>query len=128
MFSQSSESESSLASAWELCSCPECAFTDHYEFMRAIGRGAYGQVVLARHHPTGAEVAVKVLKWVPENISVFSKPSVLMTLEHPSVTQLFQVIGTKKHIYMVMEHAGGGELLEHIARGMQEEEARRVFR
>uniref|UniRef100_A0A8D2AJL1 Protein kinase domain-containing protein n=1 Tax=Sciurus vulgaris TaxID=55149 RepID=A0A8D2AJL1_SCIVU len=38
----------------------ECAFTDHYEFVRAIGRGSYGQVALARHRPTGAEVAVKV--------------------------------------------------------------------
>uniref|UniRef100_A0A8D2B375 Protein kinase domain-containing protein n=1 Tax=Sciurus vulgaris TaxID=55149 RepID=A0A8D2B375_SCIVU len=37
-----------------------CAFTDHYEFVRAIGRGSYGQVALARHRPTGAEVAVKV--------------------------------------------------------------------
>ncbi|XP_047410231.1 sperm motility kinase 2B-like [Sciurus carolinensis] len=128
MFSQSSESESRSASAWGLRSRPERAFTDHYEFVRAIGHGAYSQVVLARHRPTGAEVAVKVLELVPENIPVFSEPSVWMSLEHPSVAQLFQVIGTKKHIYMVMEHAGGGELLQHIARGMQEEEARRVFR
>uniref|UniRef100_A0A8D2B2G1 Protein kinase domain-containing protein n=1 Tax=Sciurus vulgaris TaxID=55149 RepID=A0A8D2B2G1_SCIVU len=42
-----------------------CAFTDHYEFVRAIGRGSYGQVALARHRPTGAEVAVKVQEVVP---------------------------------------------------------------
>ncbi|MBZ3879402.1 Sperm motility kinase 2B [Sciurus carolinensis] len=106
----------------------ESAFTDHYELVRTIGHGAYGQVVLAPHRHTGAEVVAKVLELVLENIPVFSEPNVLMTLEHPNVVQLFQVIGTEKHIYMVMEHAGGGDLQEHIARGMQEEEARRVFR
>ncbi|XP_047410313.1 sperm motility kinase 2B-like [Sciurus carolinensis] len=128
MFSQSSESESRSASPPGPSTWRECAFTDHYEFVRAIGRGSYGQVALARHRPTGADVAVKVLELVPENIPVLSEPSVLMSLEHPSVAQLFQVIGTEKHIYMVMEHAGGGELLMRVARGMQEEEARRVFR
>ncbi|MBZ3885637.1 Sperm motility kinase 2A [Sciurus carolinensis] len=128
MFSQSSESESRSASRLGPSTWRECAFTDHYEFVRAIGHGSYGQVALARHRPTGAEVAVKVLELVPENIQVLSEPSVLMSLEHPGVAQLFQVIGTEKHIYMVMEHAGGGDLLMRVARGMQEEEARRVFR
>uniref|UniRef100_A0A8D2APC5 Protein kinase domain-containing protein n=1 Tax=Sciurus vulgaris TaxID=55149 RepID=A0A8D2APC5_SCIVU len=50
------------------CRYDGCAFTDHYEFVRAIGRGSYGQVALARHRPTGAEVAVKVQELVPENI------------------------------------------------------------
>ncbi|XP_047410254.1 sperm motility kinase 2B-like [Sciurus carolinensis] len=128
MFSQSSESESRSTSRPGPSTWRECAFTDHYEFVRAIGHGSYGQVALARHRPTGAEVAVKVLELVPENIQVLSEPSVLMSLEHPGVAQLFQVIGTEKHIYMVMEHAGGGQLLMHVACGMQEEEARRVFR
>ncbi|MBZ3873276.1 Sperm motility kinase 2A [Sciurus carolinensis] len=128
MFSQSSESESRCASRPGPSTWRECAFTDHYEFMRVIGHGSYGQVALARHRPTGAEVAVKVLELVPENIQVLSEPSVLMSLEHPGVAQLFQVIGTDKHIYMVMEHAGGGDLLMRVACGMQEEEVRRIFR
>ncbi|XP_047379946.1 sperm motility kinase 2B-like [Sciurus carolinensis] len=128
MFSQSSDSKSRLASRPGPSTWRECAFTDHYEFVRAIGHGSYGQVALARHRPTGAEVAVKVLELVPENIPVLSEPRVLMNLEHPSVAQLFEVIVTEKHIYVVMEHTGGGELLMRIACGMQEEEVRRVFR
>ncbi|RWS06148.1 sperm motility kinase 2B-like protein, partial [Leptotrombidium deliense] len=100
-----------VAALREPDSCSEPAFTDQYEFVRAIGRGAYGEVKLARHRLTGAEVAVKVLKLVLQNIPVFSEPKVLMTLEHPNVAQLFQVISTEKNVYMVMEHAGGGRLL-----------------
>lgn len=52
-----------------------------------------------------------------------------MTLEHPHVIQLFQVTGTLKNIYIMMEHAGGLQLFHHITRGsMQKEEAQRHFR
>ncbi|MBZ3889912.1 Sperm motility kinase 2B [Sciurus carolinensis] len=105
------------------------AFTDHYELLRAIGHGGFGQVNLACHRLTGVKVAVKVLPKEGQNFPVLSEPDMMMTMNHPNVIQLFQVIETLKNIYIVMEHAGGGQLFHHVpAGGMQEEEARRLFK
>ncbi|XP_077648509.1 sperm motility kinase 2B-like [Urocitellus parryii] len=110
-------------------SSDETAFTDRYEVLRAIGHGGFSQVKLARHLLTGVEVAVKVLSKKKENFSGHSEANVMMDLEHPNVIQLFQVIETGQHIYIVMEHADGGQLHDYIkSGGMQEEEARRLFR
>lgn len=53
-----------------------------------------------------------------------------MALEHGNVIQLSQVIETIHNVYLIMEHAGGGQLQCHIleAGGMQEEKICRVFR
>ncbi|KAM4862378.1 sperm motility kinase 2B-like [Urocitellus parryii] len=110
-------------------SCQEKAFTDHYQVLKDIGHGAYGQVILARHLHTGAEVAVKVLpRSMSENL-VHSEILAMKTLNHPNVIQLFQVIETHKQIYIVMEYGVGGSLFDFIPPGgMREEEARRLFR
>ncbi|MBZ3882738.1 Sperm motility kinase 2B [Sciurus carolinensis] len=109
-------------------SCEETAFRDRYEVLRTIGRGGCAEVHVARHLLTGAEVAVKVLPKVKRKLAL-SEPEVMRSLDHPNVIQLFQVIETCEHVYLVMEHATGGQALKHIPpRGMRQEEARRVFR
>ncbi|XP_076728364.1 LOW QUALITY PROTEIN: sperm motility kinase Z-like [Callospermophilus lateralis] len=113
----------------EPCSCDEIPFTDHYQLLKTIGHGGFGQVKLARHLLTGAEVAVKILPKEGQVFPVLSEPDIMMTLSHPHVIQLFQVIETGQNAYLVMEYASGGQLSHHIqAGGMQEEEARRLFR
>ncbi|KAF7476931.1 Hypothetical predicted protein [Marmota monax] len=51
-------------------------------------------------------------------------------LDHSNVIQLFHVMETNNYIYLIMEHAGGGQLWDFIQEpdGMQEEEACRLFR
>ncbi|MBZ3885776.1 Sperm motility kinase 2B [Sciurus carolinensis] len=103
------------------------AFRDRYEVLRTIGCGGRAEVQVARHLLTGAEVAVKVLPKV-KGKAALSEASVMRWLNHPNVIQLFQVIETREHVYLVMEHAVGGPALQHIpSRGMRPEEARRVF-
>uniref|UniRef100_A0A8D2DAD6 non-specific serine/threonine protein kinase n=1 Tax=Sciurus vulgaris TaxID=55149 RepID=A0A8D2DAD6_SCIVU len=126
MYSKSSQTSVVLQGP---SSCDETAFMDRYEVLRAIGCGGSSQVKLARHLLTGVEVAVKVLSKKKQDLSRYSEVNVMMGLEHPNVIQLFQVIETGQHIYIVMEHVGGGQLLDHIqSGGMREEEARRLFR
>ncbi|KAM4832604.1 sperm motility kinase 2B-like [Urocitellus parryii] len=111
-------------------SCHEAVLRDHqYQVLRDIGCGGFGQVQLARHCPTGAEVAVKVLPKTVQNLPFLAEPDTMRSLKHPHVIQLFEVLETPQNIYMVMEHGGGGRLLDYVPEGgLQEEEARRLFR
>ncbi|KAG3267289.1 hypothetical protein H1C71_034733, partial [Ictidomys tridecemlineatus] len=127
MHRQSSESS---VEAQEPSSCYEKAFTDHYRVLKNIGEGSFGQVVLARHRLTGLEVAVKVLSKTEEKEAVLCERNWLMDLEHPYIIQLFQVIETDQNMYLIMEHASGGQLRRYIPHigGIPEDKVRRVFR
>lgn len=98
--------------------------------MRTNGHGGCVKVKVAHHLLTGAEVAVKVLPRVKQNLLVLSEPNVMMFLEHPNMIQLFKIIETCDFNYMVMEQTGGGrgQLLNHIPTGGMQEEARRLLR
>jgi 5'-AMP-activated protein kinase, catalytic alpha subunit len=37
-------------------------------------------------------------------------------VRHPNVIQLYEIIETEKELFMIMEHANGGELFDHIVR------------
>ncbi|KAJ1550540.1 pre- rRNA processing protein, partial [Cladochytrium tenue] len=54
----------------------------------------------------------------------------LMRLDHPHIIQLYQVVETDTECYVIMEFAGGGDLIEYIASRdyLTEKEARRLFR
>nr|XP_026267989.1 sperm motility kinase 2B-like [Urocitellus parryii] len=109
-------------------SCKKAVLRDQHEVLRDIGHGGFGQIKLAHHWPMGAEVAVKVLPKTVQNLPVLSEPDMMRSLEHPNVIQLFQVVDTHRNIYMVMEHAGLGQLLDHVPQhDMQEKEACRLF-
>ncbi|XP_077891761.1 sperm motility kinase 2B-like [Ictidomys tridecemlineatus] len=102
---------------------------EQYEVLRDIGFGGFGKIKLARHRLTGSEVIIKVLRKKGQNLLVLSELEMMRSLEHPNVIQLLQVAETNRNIYMVMEHTGGGRLLDHVPQGgMQEEEARSLFR
>ena len=35
-------------------------------------------------------------------------------VRHPNIAQLYQIIETNNHMYLVMEYAARGELFDHI--------------
>ncbi|XP_046301283.1 sperm motility kinase 2B-like [Marmota monax] len=126
---QSQSRENSVGSQ-EPSSCYESALTDHYQVVRELGEGGFSHVLLARHLLTGAEVAVKVVSKAQGNVPVLSESERLMALDHRNVIQLFQVMESPSTVYMVMEHADGGDLWHYIPEvgGLQEDQARPVFR
>ena len=86
-----------------------------------MGEGTFGKVRLGTHILTGEKVAVKVLekskikdKKDVERISREIK--ILKKLHHPNVVQIYEIIETEKELFMIMEHANGGELFDYIVR------------
>ena len=51
------------------------------------------------------------------------------SLYHPNVTKLFEVIATKKNLYLFMGHVNGGDLLDYLENHdpRSEGEARAMF-
>ena len=54
----------------------------------------------------------------------------LMRLNHPNIIKLHQVIDTAQEVYIVMDYASGGELIDYIAAkgNLDEKEGRRLYR
>ena len=43
-----------------------------------------------------------------------SEVKVLCTLDHPNIVKYYETFEDQNHVYIVMEHCGGGELFEKI--------------
>ncbi|CAG2058968.1 unnamed protein product, partial [Timema podura] len=84
-----------------------------YKLLKTIGKGNFAKVKLAKHMPTGKEVAIKIIDKTQLN-----------------PVKLFQVIETEKTLYLVMEYASGGEVFDYLVLHgrMKEKEARAKFR
>ncbi|XP_063692258.1 MAP/microtubule affinity-regulating kinase 3-like isoform X41 [Bolinopsis microptera] len=105
-----------------------------YKLLKTIGKGNFAKVKLARHLPTGREVAVKVIDKTQMNQTSIQKLNremkIMKRLNHPNIVRLYEVIETEKTLYLVMEYASGGEVFDYlVAHGrMKEKEARQKFR
>ncbi|KAJ1264544.1 hypothetical protein BS78_08G009100 [Paspalum vaginatum] len=105
-----------------------------YELGRTIGEGTFAKVRFARNTETGEPVAVKILdkekvlrhKMVEQ---IKREISTMKLIKHPKVVRIYEVMGSKTKIYIVLEYVIGGELFDTIANHgrMREDEARRYF-
>lgn len=79
------------------------------------------------------QVAIKIIDKTcldDDNLAkTFREISILKILQHPHITRLYEVMESKNSIYLVTEHAGGGEIFDHLVSNgrMKEEEAARIF-
>ncbi|XP_051046634.1 putative sperm motility kinase W [Phodopus roborovskii] len=101
-----------------------------YKLKGDIGQGAFGCVNLARHRFSGTRVAIKSVENLRERLRmIMAEIETLQLLQHPNIIQLFQIIVTKKHTYIITEYASGGNLAELVRKGgrLQEEKAQKLF-
>lgn len=61
---------------------------------------------------------------------VLQEVFLLQKVRHNNVIRLLEVFESPKHLLMVMEYAGGGDLLQYVKkrRRLDEEESKRIFR
>ncbi|RHY52754.1 hypothetical protein DYB38_006494 [Aphanomyces astaci] len=67
---------------------------DDFEFLRVIGKGTFGKVLMVRHNKTDGIYAMKI--------------------NHPFVIGLEFAFQTESKVYLVMEYQPGGELFSHL--------------
>jgi serine/threonine protein kinase len=89
---------------------------DYYKFVKLIGKGAFGKVTLGIHKLTGKQVAIKtvdksLMKDDYQKKKVLQEVQILKKVRHGNVIRLLEVFESPKHLLMVMEYAGGGDLL-----------------
>lgn len=87
-----------------------------YEIIKAISKGAFGSVFLAKRRLTGDYVAIKCLKkrdMIAKNqvLNVKSERAVMMKqTDSPYVAQLYSSFQSKDYLYLVMEYLNGGDV------------------
>uniref|UniRef100_UPI0037E80F6D serine/threonine-protein kinase H1-like n=1 Tax=Semicossyphus pulcher TaxID=241346 RepID=UPI0037E80F6D len=90
--------------------------TARYDIKALIGRGSFSRVVRVEHRATRQPFAIKLMEVeAPEGREVCaSELAVLQRVSHANVIQLIEVFQFPQRVYMVLELATGGELLERV--------------
>jgi novel protein kinase C delta type len=93
---------------------------DDFVFVKVLGRGSFGKVLLAQQKGKEMFFALKALKkdMVIEDDDVEStlvERRILQSgSECPFITQLFCTFQSETHLFFVMEYLNGGDLMFHI--------------
>ena len=106
-----------------------------YTLGTELGSGAFGKVVLGKHIQTNEPVAIKILdkmilSHTPDDYqSVKQEINILKSVKHKHIVQLYDVLQTPRHIFIIMEYCEGKDLLDYILTKskLSEEESLKYF-
>ncbi|XP_006631342.1 serine/threonine-protein kinase Sgk1 [Lepisosteus oculatus] len=93
-----------------------------FDYLKIIGKGSFGKVLLARHKESAKYYAVKVLQKKiilkkKEQKHIMAERSVLLkNLKHPFLVGLHYSFQTTDKLYFVLDYVNGGELFYHLQR------------
>ncbi|KAJ8334903.1 hypothetical protein SKAU_G00405420 [Synaphobranchus kaupii] len=93
-----------------------------FHYLKIIGKGSFGKVMLAKHKETCKYYAVKVLQKKvilrkKEQKHIMAERSVLLkNLKNPFLVGLHYSFQTTDKLYFVLDYVNGGELFYHLQR------------
>uniref|UniRef100_A0AAR2KAF5 non-specific serine/threonine protein kinase n=1 Tax=Pygocentrus nattereri TaxID=42514 RepID=A0AAR2KAF5_PYGNA len=92
-----------------------------FEYLKLLGKGTFGKVILVKEKATGKYYAMKILKKEvivakDEVAHTLTENRVLQNSKHPFLTGLKYSFQTHDRLCFVMEYANGGELFFHLSR------------
>lgn len=91
-----------------------------YNFITTLGKGAFGEVIMATNKTTGIVRAIKIINKERQQPNLYTRMldeiKILKTLDHPHIMKIIEFYQDDKKTYLVNEYYEGGELLEKISR------------
>jgi serine/threonine protein kinase len=90
---------------------------DMYQMGEVLGTGSFAVVKHCVELSTGDIFAVKIvdkLRWLKYLDCIQREVDILMTLSHPNIILLHEVIDNPESLFMITELCLGGDLLDHI--------------
>ncbi|CAF4609790.1 unnamed protein product [Rotaria sp. Silwood1] len=103
-----------------------------FEYLKILGRGTFGKVVLCRERTTQRIFAMKMLRKSliitnNEVVHTMGENKILRRIRHPFITNLICAFTTSDRLCLVMECVNGGELFFHLNREKRFSEERTRF-
>ena len=92
----------------------------NYKLGEEIGSGAFGKVILGLHIITGEKVAIKILdklilSQTPEDYELVRQElNILKIVKHKYIVQLYEILETPQHIFIIMEYCEGQDIMDYI--------------
>lgn len=94
---------------------------ENFEFLKVLGKGTFGKVILCREKTTAKLYAIKILKkevivQKDEVAHTMAENRVLKRTNHPFLISLKYSFQTVDRLCFVMQYVNGGELFFHLSR------------